>query len=243
MKKLIEKIKQIPRKWLIIAGLLIIAPFVLNITGIWAFGTWRYKITVVVETPEGIKEGYSVIQLRNSASIIKILDLPAAGNSASVKGEAVVVDLGERGKVFSLVTGAVIFYNAFGNASGATTVKGIKYFNRVPIGKEVTLDPSKHPRIVAFTDITDPKTVTLVKGGRFNPKTQGYDAVDRFEELFGKGVYLKEVRIQKTRERVTWKVDQYLPKTYDEVIIKGWRELSNAEKHKLYKMTDFKKGK
>jgi len=48
-------------------------------------GTWRYKMTVVVETPEGIKSGSAVREVSNSTPWLG-LDLPEAGNPAEVSG-------------------------------------------------------------------------------------------------------------------------------------------------------------
>src|SRR5262245_40374358 len=88
-------------------------------------GIWHYKLTVVVETPEGEKSGYVVREVRNSASRIKFIDLPEATNPASGKGEAVVVDLAGRGKLFALMSGYLegpdhyktILYKAFGGGT------------------------------------------------------------------------------------------------------------------------------
>lgn len=56
--------------------------------------TWRYKMTVTVETPEGIKTGSAVREISNS---LQGNNWPDVGNPAGVRGEAVVVDLSKRG--------------------------------------------------------------------------------------------------------------------------------------------------
>ncbi|NQZ14603.1 MAG: hypothetical protein HRT94_07255 [Alphaproteobacteria bacterium] len=177
-------------------------------------GTWRYKVTVEISTPEGVKSGSTVNEVSNSAARARSkVSLSQGGNPADFRGEAVVVDLGERGKVFSLLVGPKHFYRAFNGMSGPTTAEGIQYFNKIPIGKEAVLDPKYYPMVVTFTDMSDPKSVTLVKGWKFNPQTQKSDPVDRFEELFGEGVSIKEIRLVRTKEPITWGVIQkYLHK-------------------------------
>jgi len=63
-------------------------------------GTWRYRVTVEIETPEGIKSGSAVRELSVGTPLI---NLPDAGNPGRIRGEAVVIDLGVIGKVFSLL--------------------------------------------------------------------------------------------------------------------------------------------
>lgn len=246
MKKISSVLK---KKWVVIAGVLLILPFLLEVTGIFATGTWRYKMTVVVETPEGIKEGSVVRQLSNSAVAIKILDLPEAGNPPSFKGEAVVVDLGERGLLFAIlaIDPYYEFYEAFRERqSGASTVEGIRDFNRVSIGTKKIISPETfqyYPIFVTFKDINDPKSVERVfaidrTGLRYQEPNK---IIDNTEEILGKGFKIKEVFIERTREPVTWGlVDQYLPKTYNEVIVKGWHALSNKDQNRLSHLTRFK---
>ena len=55
-----------------------------------------------------------------------------------------------------------------------------------------------------FKDLNDPKSVTLAKGWRFDPKTQKHLPEDNLEELFGQGVKIKEISIERTSKSVTW---------------------------------------
>jgi hypothetical protein len=179
-------------------------------------GTWRYKMTVTVETPEGIKTGYAVREVGNSASRIKIGGTPESTPRIFYKGEAVVVDLGDRGTLFAISSGYKmgvdhsmrIFYRAF---DGKTTFEGIRRLNRLPIGTKVTLDPIDYPVLVTFKDMNDPKSVIPIvesQSGRIDSR-----ALNRgMEDKFGKDVRLKAVTLEITDEPVTWGiVDQYLP--------------------------------
>ncbi len=183
---------------------------------VYVSGVWRYKMTVTVETPEGEISGSAVREISNSASSIKIIDLPEAGNPAKERGEAVVVDLGHRGILFALISSASDYelYEAFpysNGGGGETTVGGIKHFNALKLGMKAALKKNI-PKMVTFTDMKDPKSVVLVRGGKFNPETQKSEFVDDFEKFFGAGVRLKSVTVEITDEPVTWGIEKYLGK-------------------------------
>jgi hypothetical protein len=145
----------------------LIATIALGITAAVAMSgksTWRYKMTVVVETPEGIKTGSAVREMGNSTPLI---DLPDVGNPASVRGEAVTVDLGARGVFFALIShqSDLEFYNAF-PTRGPSTPAGIKYYSKLPVGTKSALNPHNppgYPDLVTFTDMNDPNSVTRVQ--------------------------------------------------------------------------------
>jgi hypothetical protein len=65
--------------------------------------TWRYKITIEIETPEGIKTGSAVREVRAWKNAAKIINPDVAPIEYEVIGEAVVVDLGKRGVLFGLI--------------------------------------------------------------------------------------------------------------------------------------------
>ncbi|MGB3139870.1 MAG: hypothetical protein WBB16_03640, partial [Aestuariivirga sp.] len=62
--------------------------------------SWRYRLVLEIETPEGIKSGSSVRQVYVSeASKLLVGKLV----KTHVRGEAVAVDLGDRGVLFALM--------------------------------------------------------------------------------------------------------------------------------------------
>lgn len=188
-------------------------------------GTWRYKMTVVVETPEGIKSGFAVREMSNSRSKFEI-DLPQVVHPAKIKGEAVAVDLGDRGVLFALLTGGrygpdyarTILFDVFPSGQGGNSVEGIKYYRKLSGVKEV-LSPVQYPTLVMFRDINDPKSVTRVMstdGGWGYVRSEKIKTrEDRFEELFGKGVRLREITLEMTDEPVTWGVQKWFPWFFD----------------------------
>ena len=218
--------------------------------------SWRYKITVTVETPEGEVSGSAVREMSNSKPII---DLPDVGNPANMRGEAVVVDLGERGVLFALIGDGsdLEFYGTFPTPNdGGSTPEGIKYYALLPVGTKADLGTDRYIKLVTFTDMDDPKSVALVYGkgvcawAKEPPaecegvmKSGTYTAVNRFEELFGEGVRLKGITLEITDEPVTWGVvDEWLPKTFKTEIKDNWRNLPRELRHKLYYLTRFKQG-
>jgi hypothetical protein len=159
--------------------------------------TIRYKMTISVETPEGIKTGSGV---REASYHYEKSILPEQGGAIyAVSGEAVVVDLGQRGLLFSIVDDdAKKIFQLLSQVQNKTRVI---FFEKDLIYK----------RFVMFKDIHDPKSVVLVKGGEFDIEKQDYVPVDRFKQIFGKGTQIKDVTIAITDEPMVWKIDKYLP--------------------------------
>lgn len=179
-------------------------------------GTWRYRMTVTMETPEGLKTGSAVREVTVRRGIALT---PESLPSVQSKGEAVAVDLGQRGVLFALISydDYLTVFSAFGWTSGGTTPEGIKYFSNLKDARAV-LSPENYPVFVTFRDMKDPKTVEMVWQGEFYDERVGQGArrafriaTDRFEELFGKGVKLKEITIEMTDDPVTWGIDNRLP--------------------------------
>lgn len=163
-------------------------------------GTWRYRVTVEIDTPEGVKSGSSVHELSVATPLI---DLPDVGNPARIKGEAIVVDLGERGVVFALMSDQSWqngLYQAFPTEAPSST-EGIQYYmDTLKLGMTEEWKKNK-PSMVTFTDISDPKTVRGVGG-------------EAMEKILGEGVTFKKITVEITGDPVTWKIEKWLPWLY-----------------------------
>lgn len=187
-------------------------------------GTWRYKMTVTVETPEGLKSGSAVREVRVQRGW---RPLPEMKPIVSLKGEAIAVDLGERGVLFALLHGYRLRYDyardltfyIFPSGRGGTTAEGLKYYSALKAGP-VDISPEWYPLFVHFKDNDDPKTVELVlemepcidsRTGR--PSNTSYCITkDHFAEIYGAGVQLKSVTVEMTDEAVTrGVVGRYMP--------------------------------
>ena len=205
-------------------------------------GTWRYKITVEIETPEGIKTGSAIYSL-------KLWTVPRIfpgdhGFRMKRTEEAVVVDLGKRGILFAQPTQESWqngIYQAF-PISAPSTRKGLEHYRKTLFISKKAEWKTEKPKIVMFTDINDPKSITLVYTDEdYADGTKIYE--NNFEKIFGKGVKFKGITVEITDEPVTWGVvDKYLPVNFEENIKIGWKKLSNKDQHRLASLTTFRKG-
>lgn len=176
--------------------------------------TYRYKMTVEVNTPEGVRTGSAVreITARDNTGQIRGGMRGLCGFDA--KGEAVVVDLGARGGVFAVMTQGgssdyvwnVLFRTLprTDKKGGECLKEGIRYYANLEAKGEVPLRAL--PMMVTFADRSDPTSVQYVYGveayGRKMPDDWRVKE-DNFEKLFGKGVSLRRVTIEMTDEPVT----------------------------------------
>lgn len=165
---------------------------------LYVSGTWRYKMTVAVETPEGIKTGSAVRELSNSRSGID-LNWPHVVHTPGIKGEAVVIDLGKRGVLFSLIS-----WESYKDIPSAfqlkepRTVENIRHYNEhLKAGMKSVLTKDM-PRFVYFKDLKDPQSV---------------QAIDRNDlaATFGDGVRLQKIEIEITDKPVSITIDGILP--------------------------------
>ncbi len=188
-------------------------------------GTWRYKMTVTVETPEGLKSGSAV---REVHAYIQPAMLGADKKLfIDVEGEAVVVDLGKRGNLFALLKGAgrygedyagYIAYLAFPQYSQKISSPGmVRLFPSLKDQRSV-LPLDLYPLMVTFKDTKDPKTIEPVMDIKMQDDTNIPESerkavvnADNFSKLFGSGVKLKEIVVETTKEPVTVKVETSLP--------------------------------
>ena len=184
--------------------------------------TYRYRLKVEVETPEGSKSGSSVIEVATHASRTA-MDPSAQAVQFKLRGEAAVVDLGKRGLLFALLrsgndidwasrvmlnvapkTPQEPFLDQFDNMKG---IKGeVTLPRRWPPGP---LDASSaYPMLVTFGDLADSKSVKQV-----DP--------DYLAATFGKGVKLKRITVEMTDAPVTVGIEKrlmWLPNYYDKML-------------------------
>ena len=179
--------------------------------------TFRYRLTLEVETPEGLRSGSSVIEVRMTETGDHALVFPeASGIKSRVQGEAVAVDLPGGKVLFALLR----MEGSSGGAAGwAITaldpprpkgdyevirqVQAMQKIDRVGILPR-TLPPIAHlpersvyPMLVTFADITDPTSVALV-----DP--------DNLAATFGEGTTLKRITVQITDDPVTTGIEERL---------------------------------
>ena len=195
----------------VIRGILVVGA--LAIGGCDAFGsraTYRYRLTVEVDTPSGPRKGSSVIEVTNRA----LGGLQGERVDARARGEAVAVDLLGGQTLFALLRSeagnvdaaagyapsALMPPNTDPEGGAANWIRRVRAMAvigrsgelprwRTPISPEKE-PQSQYPLFVTFRDVNDPKTVE-----RVDP--------DDFAKSFGFGMSLKRVTVQITDDPVT----------------------------------------
>ena len=154
--------------------------------------TYRYRMTVEVDTPQGLKSGFAVREIVYSKQLIKLPD--AAAVTVTQRGEAVAVDLPNGQVLFALLStnGYETLQAAFGDDSPATLDAALVDRRVVELHPKPNSIPeqSGYPMLVTFLDIADPASVKLV------------DSAD-LAASFGSGVQLKRTTVEMTNDPVT----------------------------------------
>jgi hypothetical protein len=162
---------------------------------------YRYEITIEVDTPEGVRNGSSVREIKWSAQ-------PGSfGNFFNFKqrGEAVAVDLPGGQTLFSPMdnNGYDTVLAGFGPASTGDLKLVLE---RAKADRKIYTFPSEDelrprglhlPIMVWFSDLNDPKSVMKVNS-------------ENFEAAFGPGVRLKRITMQATGKPVTQQIERRL---------------------------------
>lgn len=164
---------------------------------VYGSGTWRYKITVEVETPEGIKTGSAIREVRAKTNLTKYINPDVKGMTYEVIGEAVVVDLG-KGKILLELPSYEVFFTAFKIKDYKSD---IERFESLPVSSVGEIDSSNHP-FITFSNLDDPQTIKTVYA-------------ESFEKIFGENFKLNRVSLQKTDEEVTWGIVRKYLKWFD----------------------------
>jgi hypothetical protein len=159
------------------------------------WGIWKYRLTLEVNSPDGLKTGSSVVRISSGLFFGVLLPI-ATGASVShdVLGEAVTVDLGPRGLLFGLLKSEASEDNAhrivpetfpmpkpFGAAS-VWTSDGVRYYRSL-VAPRTDLALRNIPMLVRFRDVKDPMTIEPVHPNELSA-------------AFGPGVSLKRATIE-----------------------------------------------
>jgi hypothetical protein len=166
--------------------------------GLFGGNSYRYKLTVEVETPEGLRTGYAVRQVDWSPGVKITPEADTA--SMTHKGEAVMVELPNGETLFALMSpdGQETPMLAFGSATLKSIADRSVKELRPPERFNSSSGRSGYPRFVRFRNINDPKTVENVDPAKLATS-------------FGAGYRLKRITAQIVDEDVTQKVVKKLP--------------------------------
>ena len=195
--------------------LALLSPLLLTGCGFFnsSWPTYRYRLTLNVNTPAGLRSGSSVVEVRTTQQGSWNIDSP--GNvSTEVFGEAVAVELPNGQTLFvvnrsdwgSLLTEA---YNASIPESEwakdmRTRVKRARQYRGILIVPawtgQIANDPGRrvYPTLATFRDISDPATVEEV-------------AYDDLAASFGPGYSLRSITVEVTNDPITTGIQARLP--------------------------------
>jgi hypothetical protein len=157
---------------------------------------YRYRLTVEVETPEGLRTGSSVIQVASHVS--SKYALRPGDVTTQVTGEAAAIDLPGGKVLFALLTKPGSEEGANTYAFDALITKPwqgweeyVRDVNELVRRRYVgVLPPKAYPMLVTFGDIHDPKSVQ-----KADPTNLAVS--------FGPGVRLRQIVVQMTDDPVT----------------------------------------
>lgn len=174
----------------------------------------RTRMTVEVETPDGVRSGSSVLSIAGGEEAVK---LPDSGPiHLGLRGEAVAVDLPNGETLFALLRPergssdqlliAIIEAIEPGNQTGTALLDKVARLGRSE-GKSGILPPSEYPIFVRFRNIDGPMTVE-----RVDPAS--------LVASFGEGYRLRGFTLTVTEDPVTRNLAKkisWLPNIYDHI--------------------------
>ncbi|RNJ61730.1 MAG: hypothetical protein EDM03_15295 [Porphyrobacter sp. IPPAS B-1204] len=174
--------------------------------GLFGGNSYRFRMTVEVDTPQGLKTGSSVYAVTGFTTS----DLMTGGTSSDTefKGEAAMVDLGDGRVLFALLRMANGTSSDDHLAIMSMKAMDPAYANnkkdsaqRIAAGSAITspaeVAPKDYPLLVTFGDMQDPTSVTRVDPANLAAS-------------FGPGVRLKRIMVEVTDDDVTMGIEERL---------------------------------
>lgn len=169
-----------------LSGILAAGLMVLGLSGCAEQWSWRQKLTVSVNTPDGLKVASSVQQ-----GIIEKYgwwqQQWGYGGGTALKGEAVVLEVGPGKYLFALIKGTPLAWDVFLGRKTPMEVAGPR-LESLRESRELTRD--QYPVLVTFGDINDPASVKRVDPANLAAS-------------FGPGYALNAITMTITNEPVT----------------------------------------
>ena len=169
--------------------------------------TVRYRLTVDVDTPQGLRSGSSVLEARIRQSGKNSLLTPEArGVRTDLKGEAVTVEMPDGRLLFALlrrpggyagqIVGLFNYVTPLPKFEGEyASVRRVEYLKEH--GGAGVVPPERYPMLVTFDDINDPTSIREVDPGDLAAS-------------FGEGVSLRSIRVAITDDEVTTGIEKHL---------------------------------
>jgi hypothetical protein len=219
--------------WHIMVAMVVVGAYLISAL-LFPIYTSRFRLTVEVETSEGLKSGSSVIE--TTIQDVKVGFPGMVHLDYGVHGEAVFVDLGQDHHVIALLAFGPTGQEQYrlNGLVRAALARGRQsdWWEEASLRGSGDLPPDYVPTLVTFTDLNDPKTAQVLyateiyetREGTNAPRRNVRVAIDRFAETFGPGVRFKRAWIETvskgiwplslvgiTGEPVTRGIEQKLP--------------------------------
>jgi len=182
----------------------------LGLAGCGKTGSYRYKLTLAVNTPDGIKRGSSVVE-----ALFQEVKIPERGVMHKIRGEALYLDLGPgRRPLIALLTSqlhpkdrrtrswsrdAGPDDNLLSRLYDVKLSKGLlEYVSQIARMRGAsTISLADLPDLVTFADVNDPRSVIEVDPGNL-------------QEALGANISWNEITLESTDEPVTKGIEQKL---------------------------------
>jgi len=169
--------------------------------------SYRYKLTLAVNTPDGVKRASSVGEVSFQEAFF-----PERGTFSHLRGEALYLDLGSGAKpLIALLTNRIRGYYGWSRSAGPRLELLSDLYNVVPsadymdtvskIAKQRgphKIEPNQLPDVITFADVNDPRSVILV-----DP--------DNLRATLGPSFTWDEITVEVTDEPVSTGIEQKLP--------------------------------
>lgn len=131
---------------------------------------YRFRMTVEVDTPQGLRSGSSVMEVASSLATWKTSDSHAL--ETRLRGEAVAIDISPDQTLYALIGDAAPGRGLAGdvtlsfepNYTGPNSfiASVSKLGQSDQLGRTLDLPRERYPMMVRFLDATDPQTIQLV---------------------------------------------------------------------------------
>lgn len=205
--------------------------------------TYRYRLTVEIDTPDGVKSGSSVIEVKTEKAPDLLKIMSAGGANKRISGEAIYIDLGGEKNLFAVLDGDLLtlapsvflgeeYVAKNGWIKTAQVLSSMKHSSMV-------LPTSRTPTLVTFKNLKDPHT--LIPVYFYDEEQDGTSkTINNFEGIFGGGYELLRAEIALTDDPMKQKIDHLLPwvTTQKGYLVKS----AQHQKIKSISALDFKKG-
>lgn len=190
----------------------VVAAMILGLVGCSGTASYRYKLTLAVNTPEGVKRASTIVEV-----LFRDVLIPARGTMHTLRGEALYLDLGPGARpLIALLTsqlhpkyGAEIRWtrdwgpsaNLFQQLYGLKppTDKVIEYVSSLAGMRGAhSITPNDLPDLVTFADTKDPKSVIEV------------DPND-LQATLGPNISWNDITLEVTDEPISHGIERKLP--------------------------------